>query len=105
MPKPRARTEPELKRQLAAAKESGRPVEAVLILRQSVPNEEPPAAKRVEAVADVVLKRVAEQTGSSAIHVNVLGNLGMLVVAASEPFLQRLLSQPEIESAAANETD
>jgi hypothetical protein len=99
----RATTDPALTRQLKAAKGSQRSVEAVLTLRQSTPVNDSAAASVAQATADDVLGRVEREVGLRATHTNVLGNLGVVVVAAPEPFLQSLLRQPEIESAAAND--
>ena len=100
---PRAETDPELTRQLDAAHGSERPVEAVLMLRgaDGATYRSDTARQR----ADSIVARVAQEVGVAPQAVNVLPNLGMVVVAASEPFVRKLLDQPEFASAVANGHD
>lgn len=97
--------DPELARQLDAAKDTTTDVEAVLLLDQSMPvfaDKVDPGA--VSRLAEGVVKRVEDESGITPQVVNVLGNVGAVVVAAQEPFVRGLLAQPEFESATANET-
>lgn len=94
----RAKTDPELQRQLDSAKESGEPVEAVLTLRRLDAGR-----SDVASTVDEVVRRVESSLGSPATDYNVLGNLGIVVMAAPERVVNAFLDQPEIESAAANE--
>jgi len=94
----RTKTDPELQRQLDAAKESGGHVEAVLTLRGG-----PGTSGDAETVANQVLRRVESAVGMPVDDYNVLGNLGIVVIAAPEQFVTAVLDQPEIESASANE--
>ena len=100
---PRAETDPELTRQLDAAHGSERPVEAVLMLRGADGATYRSDIARQQA--DSIVARVAREVGVAPEAVNVLANLGMVVVAAREPFVRRLLDQPEFASAAANGRD
>jgi hypothetical protein len=96
-----ARTDAELARQLDAARGTDRAVEAVVWL---TPSEGDSAlqADEVESAAESALRRVEEEVGSAPTTVNLLKNLGVVVVAGEEPFLRRLLEQPEVASAVAN---
>ena len=91
---------PGLRRQLDAAGEAER-VEAVLTLR---PDEagEPAEPSAVEETVERVLRRVAEETGTTDYDFNVFGFLESFAVAAEPRFIERLLGQPEVESATAN---
>lgn len=91
-----AKTDPALQRQLDAAKGTDRPVEAVLSLRPE---------KSTKSRADRAIERVQKEVGSKPAAVNVLENLDIVVIAAQEPFMRKLLEQPEFESAVANESD
>ena len=49
-----------------------------------------------------LLERVSRKTGVDPDRVNVLRDLGSLVVSAKPQFLKELIDQPEIEAAVAN---
>ena len=91
-----ARTDPELAAQLRKAAAGEAPVEAVIALRRDG------AAADTAAVAEDLLARVKDQTGAEPQDYNVFRNLGSFVVAAPPAFIERLLEQPEVESAMAN---
>jgi len=93
----RIKTDPELKRQLDAARDSGDSIEAVLMLRESTKKSWNPDVATREA-----MQRVEDEVGLAPDVVNVLGNLGMVVVSAQEPFVRELLTQPEFSAAVAN---
>lgn len=105
MPAPhsRVKTDPELSRQLDAAHGTDEPVEAVLMLRPTGKSAAP--STDVRDIAESAIERVEQEVGISPAAVNVLANLGIVVVAAEEPFLRKLLDQPEFASAAANAPD
>jgi hypothetical protein len=92
--------DPALRSQLAAS--SGKWVEAVLTLRPEEKSAEPPQPAEVEGRVERVLDRVAEETGIANYESNVFGFLGSFAVAAAPKFLERLIAQPEVESATAN---
>jgi hypothetical protein len=95
------RTNPELTRQLDAAKGTDQVVEAVLMMKQSGANANL-TTKQAREIAESVIERVERDVGVSPSAVNVLENLGVLVIAAEEPFVRQLIEQPEFDSAAAN---
>jgi hypothetical protein len=97
--------DPKLKKQLDDAKGTSRDVEAVLVMDQSMSVFSDSDADRVTKLAEQVVKRVKTDSGVSPSVVNVLGNIGAVVVSAEEPFVRGLLAQPEFESAAANSSD
>lgn len=96
-PRRRIKTDPELKRQLDAAKDSTDPVEAVLVLRESIEKASDP-----DSVARRAMQRVEAEVGLAPDVVNVLANLGIVIVSAQEQFVRKLLTQPEFASAVAN---
>ena len=101
-----AKIDPNLKKQLDAAKGTDQPVEAVLSLRPEKPSKttkKSPTGAR--ARADLALERVAKEVGTKPEAVNVLENLDMVVLRADEPFLRKLLEQPEFASAVANDDE
>jgi hypothetical protein len=98
--KGRARTDPELSRQLKAAAADRSPVEAVIVLRSGRDGALGP--DEVETQAREVLGRVEHQVGKGAADVNVLKNLASFVVSAEPEFIEALVEQPEVESAVAN---
>ncbi len=99
----KATTDPALTRQLDAAHGSGRPVEAVFILRE--PDSGAMRSANARDRAQSVIDRVEHEVGTSPEAVNVLANLGVVVVVANEAFVRKLLDQPEVASAAANAPD
>jgi hypothetical protein len=96
----KARTDPELERQLKAAAADGSPVQAVVVLRSG--RAGPLAPDEVDAQAREVLGRVESQVGRGAADVNVFKNMSSLVVSAEPAFIEALVQQPEVESAVAN---
>ena len=99
-----AKIDPNLKKQLDAAKGTDQPVEAVLSLRPEKPSKSAKAAPSgARERADSALERVAKEVGSKPDAVNVLENLDMVVLRADEQFLRKLLEQPEFASAVAND--
>jgi hypothetical protein len=93
--------DPELRSQLRAASRD-EPVEAVLTLKPGQGSADPAPPVEVEQKVEQVLRRVAEETGIEGYEFNVFGFLESFAVAAEPKFLERLLSQPEIEAATAN---
>ncbi|MCI0515852.1 hypothetical protein L0128_21780 [candidate division KSB1 bacterium] len=96
----RAKTDPELIRQLDAAQGDSELVEAVITLRASPRQIIPP--ERVEELVQKILSRASQNAGSKAKEVNVLHNLGVLVVSAKAEFIRTLLNDPAIASAMSN---
>jgi hypothetical protein len=96
-----AKVDPELLRQLDAARAAGSPVAAVIGLR---PQGEGAilTAEQTERLARQLLERIERSTGTGARAVNVFQHLGSLLVVAEPAFLAELLAQPEIRSAVAN---
>ncbi len=95
-----AKTDPELLRQLEAATTDQALVQAVFTLQ--LPKSHETAPERVEELTHQVLNRVADKIGADAHEVNIFRNLGAFVVSAPAPFINALLTQPEIASATAN---
>ena len=56
----------------------------------------------VEETTHQVLKRVEEEVGSKPTVVNVFENLGSFAVSAEAPFIQRIIDDPDIATAVAN---
>jgi hypothetical protein len=83
--------------QLDAAAAGSKPVEAVVTLK---PDSVEP--KDVEASAQRLVERVQKETGVDPHDVNVLSNLGLVMISADAPFVRNLLEQPEVQSVAAN---
>lgn len=53
-------------------------------------------------LADLVLKRVAEEVGRSAARVNVMRNIASMIVEADRDFQSTLTRQPEVKSVIPN---
>jgi hypothetical protein len=102
----RARIDPELMRQLkSAAASRSEPVEAVLRLRPPKSARSlAPSPDATRALAEGLVSRVAQELGTDAgqVDFNVFANLGYFVVSAPSAFVERIVSQPEIASAASN---
>jgi hypothetical protein len=95
---------PALRRQLDAAGDAER-VEVVLTLRPDEESGEPAEPSAVEETVERMLRRVAEDTGTTDYDFNVFGFLESFAVTAEPKFIVRLLSQPEVESATPNRPD
>jgi hypothetical protein len=105
MARARLSVDPKLRRQLVKAAGTGDSVEAVFMLRSAVlePGQAPPAPAELERQGREILERVSEKVNSQPARVNIMKNLGMLVVDASHEFIAALMREPDIASAAANQ--
>lgn len=97
--------DPELERQLDDAKNTTNDVEAVLTLDQSQPEVQDSDPNRVNDLANRLVKHAEEASGVTPSVVNVLEQLGIVVVAAQEPFVRLLTKLPQFESAVANSSE
>jgi len=97
----RAKTDPELKRQLKAGKSNQDLVQAVFTLHLST--RQTTTATHVEELTHKVLDRVADEVGVEAKEINIFRNLGAFAVSAPPDFIRALLTEPEIATATANQ--
>src|SRR5689334_1118524 len=95
------RTDPELRRQIEAAADTGRPVAATFSLRGD-PGAVPEPAE-VEARVASLLEKVGEKTGQRPADVQVFGNIGSFAVSAPPEFVAQLARQPEVVTATASQ--
>ena len=93
-------TDPELLRQLDAAKKSGEPVQAVVKLQRTKGRAPTPSA--VEEQTKRAVERASATTGEEPDDVHVMGRLATAYVSGSEKFLREFVEQPEVASAVAN---
>lgn len=77
-------------------------IQAVFTLKAENPNEPVPSPERTEEMANVLLKRVAEQAGVDPDKVNIFKYMGSFVVSAKPNFIKAVLKEPEVASAMAN---
>lgn len=105
MAKARPSVDPKLRRQLEQAARSGGSVQAVFMLRSAVleAGEPAPPPAELERQGREILSRVSEKVNSQPTRVNILKNIGMLVVDASPDFITTLMAEPGIASVAANQ--
>ena len=105
MAKARPSVDPKLRRQLVQAAGSGDSVQAVFMLRSAVlqPGQSAPPPAEIERQGREILDRVSQKLNSQPARVNIMKNLGMLVVDASHEYISTLLQEPGIASAAANQ--
>jgi hypothetical protein len=88
--------DPELARQLASAKD-GEPVEAVLVLRQRGADwPDPPDA-------EALMRRVSRNEPAGTVERTILPQLGVLIVRAQARVIRRLIAQPVVAIASANQ--
>ena len=99
---PSPRIDPELRRQLDAARATGRPVAAVVRLRPEGDGDAILTPEQTQSRTAQLLERVERTVGLRAQAVNVFQYLGSFVVVAQPRFLVELLAQPEVLSAVAN---
>jgi hypothetical protein len=98
----KAKTDPELLRQLEQTASGGHEVQAVFVLRTPDSSQKVLTPDQTQAMVENLLRRLQQETGESPRDYNVFKNLGSFVVAASPTFIRRLLEQDEIASAMAN---
>ena len=98
----KAKTDPELLRQLEQAKSGGNEVQAVFALRTPDSSQKFLTPDQTQAMVENLLRRLQQETGETPRDYNVFKNLGSFVVAASPTFISNLLEQDEIASAVAN---
>ncbi|MDQ3666560.1 MAG: hypothetical protein M3410_08280 [Acidobacteriota bacterium] len=96
------KTDPELLRQISAARSSKKPVVGIFRLRPEDSTKLINSPQRTKEIVHDVFDRVAQKVGTTPQRLNVLGNLGVVVVSAEPRFMSELLKQPEIFSAMAN---
>ncbi len=87
--------DPYLSEQIHAAESTGHEIQAILSVGADADAHE---------IAGRVVDRVRQITGQAPGVVNVLKNLGLIVVSARAEFLRHMIEQPEFESASANRT-
>jgi hypothetical protein len=88
--------DPELERQLASAKD-GEPVEAVLVLRQRGADWPHPSD------AEALMRRVSRNEPAGTVERTILPQLGVLIVRAQARVIRRLIAQPVVAIASANQ--
>ena len=98
------KTDPELLRQISAARSSKKPVVGIFRLKPDDSTKLTNSAERTKEIVQAVFDRVAQKVGTTPQRLNVLFNLGVVVVAAEPQFISELLKQPEIVSAMANQS-
>ena len=98
----KAKTDPELLRQLEQAKSGGTEVQAVFALRPPDSSQKFLTPDQTQVMVENLLRRLQQETGETPRDYNIFKNLGSFVVAASPTFIRKLLEQDEIASAVAN---
>jgi hypothetical protein len=99
--RPSGRTDPELVRQLDAARASGGSVQAVVKLQRRPGTAPDPAT--VESQTQRAVERATEASGLAPLDVHVLGRMAVAYVSGPESFVRELVEQPEVDAAVANE--
>lgn len=98
----KAKTDPELLRQLEEATAGNDAVQAVFTLHPPDTSQKFIAPNQTETIVKRVLRRIQQETGESPQDLNVFKHLGSFVIAAPAAFVSKLLEQDEIASALAN---
>lgn len=101
--KGQVKTDPELLRQISAAQDSMKPVVGIVRIRPEDSATLTNSPQRTDEIIRKVFDRVEKKVGTTVNRLNVLRNLGMVVVSAEPKFMSELLKQPEIISAMANQ--
>lgn len=96
------KTDPELLRQINAAEPKNDPVVGIFRIRPEDSTKLTNSPERTKEIVNEVVERVSKKVHSQAERLNVLGNLGVMVISAPSQFMTELLKQPEIFSAMAN---
>lgn len=98
------KTDPELLRQISAAGRKNDPIVGIFRIRPEDSTKLTNSPERTKEIVNEVVERVSKKVRSKAQRLNVLGNLGVMVIAATSQFMTELLKQPEIFSAMANQS-
>ncbi len=98
------KTDPELLRQISAAEQKNDPVMGIFRIRPEDSTKLTNSPERTKEIINEVVERVSKKVRGKAHRLNVLGNLGVMVISAPSQFMTELLKQPEIFSAMANES-
>ena len=96
----KTKIDPELTRQISSVGAGNDSIEAVFSL--DLPMKKLLNPSTVEETTQKVLRRVEEEVGSKPTVVNVFENLGSFAVSAEAPFIQRIIDDPDIATAVAN---
>lgn len=94
--------DPELSKQINAAKDGDQAVEAVFSLRPVASSGGLQSPDEFESLARSVLARVEEETGVAPERVNLYRSIGSCAVRAPASFVRKLQSQAEVVSATAS---
>lgn len=98
------KTDPELLRQISAAQSSKQPVVGIFRLKPENAAKLTNTPQRTSEIVQDVVDRVTQKIGTTPQRLNVLTNLGVVIVSAEPRFISELLKQPEIVSAMANQS-
>ena len=99
------KTDPELLRQITAARQSKKSLVGIFRLRPENATKLVNSPERTNEIVRDVFERVAKKVGTKPQRFNVLGQVGVVVVSAEPQFMSELLKQPEISSAMANQRE
>jgi len=94
--------DPELRRLLETA-DAGQGVSVICALRPG--SASPPEPGETQRHVTALMRRVEEQTGERPDEYTVFDNLGAFALTAPAEFVDRLLVQPEIATATANDQE
>ncbi len=102
-PKPSAKMDDRLARQLSDATAKNEPLQAWFRLHPEHASQPASAPAAAKALAEKIVGRVSKRVGQSAESVNIQPFLGTFTVKAHPVFLKELLHQPEIAVARATD--
>jgi hypothetical protein len=98
-----SRADPELLRQLDAARESDDSVAAAVSVRRK--RGVPPDTAKVDKDLQTAMARAKDETNTEPSHVRVMHNLAVAYIEGPSRLIRALLAQPEVTGAVAGRYD
>jgi len=98
-----SRADPELLRQLDAARDSDEPVAAAVSVRRK--RGAPPDTAKIDKDLQAAMARAKDQTKTEPNHVRVMSHLAVAYIEGPGRLIRALLAQPEVTGAVAGRSN
>jgi hypothetical protein len=98
-----SRADPELLRQLDAARDSNEPVAAAVSVRRR--KGVPPDTAKIDKDLKAAMARAKDETKTEPNHVRVMSHLAVAYVEGPSRLIRALIDQPEVTGAVAGRSD
>ncbi len=99
--KSRTKTDPELVRQIKAAKPDSKSVQAVFTLH--LPHSKAASSDEVSEITRSIVDKAESSVGKKVDRIKVFGNLGAFIVSADASLIEELIEADDVDTAVANQ--